>query len=57
MQLFILGFALLLLFMEVQNRYVAIVIPFSILLSVSGLDTVLKKIKYNENIVRILVKK
>ena len=37
MQLFILGFALLLLFTEVQNRYVMIIIPFSILLGVLGM--------------------
>ena len=41
MQLFILGFALLLLFLEVQNRYVTIVIPFSILLGVFGLQDLL----------------
>jgi len=37
MQLFILGLALLLLFMEVQNRYVIIVIPYSILLGALGI--------------------
>jgi 4-amino-4-deoxy-L-arabinose transferase-like glycosyltransferase len=37
MQLFILGFALLMLVFEVQNRYVIIVIPFSILLGVLGM--------------------
>jgi 4-amino-4-deoxy-L-arabinose transferase-like glycosyltransferase len=40
MQLFILGFALLMLIFEVQNRYVIIVIPFSILLSVLGMKDV-----------------
>lgn len=38
MQLFILGFAILLLIVEVQNRYVAIVIPYSILLGVLGMN-------------------
>ncbi len=37
MQLFILGFALLMLVMEVQNRYVMIVIPYSILLGAMGM--------------------
>jgi hypothetical protein len=37
MQLFIFGFAVLLLLTEVQNRYVMIVIPFSILLGVLGM--------------------
>jgi len=37
MQLFVLGFALLLLLVEVQNRYVMVVIPYSILLSVMGM--------------------
>ena len=36
MQLFIFGFALLLLVTEVQNRYVMVVIPFSILLGMMG---------------------
>ncbi len=36
MQLFILGFAILFIFMEVQNRYIAIVIPYSVLLSIIG---------------------
>lgn len=43
MQLFILGFALLLLFMEVQNRYVMIVIPFSMLLGVMGMEETFSK--------------
>jgi 4-amino-4-deoxy-L-arabinose transferase-like glycosyltransferase len=41
MQLFILGFAFLLLLMEVQNRYVMVVIPYSILLGVMGLKDAL----------------
>jgi hypothetical protein len=38
MQLFILGFALLMLFFEVQNRYIIIVIPYSIVLGVLGMQ-------------------
>jgi hypothetical protein len=37
MQLFILGFAILMLLLEVQNRYVMIVFPYSILLGVMGM--------------------
>ena len=37
MQLFVLGFALLMLLFEVQNRYVIVVIPYSILLAVLGM--------------------
>jgi hypothetical protein len=40
MQLFILGFALLMLVFEVQNRYVIAVIPFSILLGAMGMKDV-----------------
>ena len=45
MQLFILGFALLLLFTEVQNRYVMIIIPFSILLGVLGMKAAFSRIR------------
>jgi 4-amino-4-deoxy-L-arabinose transferase-like glycosyltransferase len=40
MQLFILGFAILMMIFEVQNRYVVIVIPFSLLLSVLGMNEI-----------------
>ena len=40
MQLFILGFAILMMIFEVQNRYVVIVIPFSLLLSVLGMNDI-----------------
>jgi 4-amino-4-deoxy-L-arabinose transferase-like glycosyltransferase len=40
MQLFMLGFALLMLVMEVQNRYIVIVLPYSVLLGVMGFDDV-----------------
>jgi 4-amino-4-deoxy-L-arabinose transferase-like glycosyltransferase len=43
MQLFIFGFAVLLLLTEVQNRYVMIVIPFSILLGVLGMKDAFSK--------------
>jgi 4-amino-4-deoxy-L-arabinose transferase-like glycosyltransferase len=38
MQLFIFGFAFLMLFFEVQNRYIISVIPYSILLGVLGMQ-------------------
>lgn len=38
MQLFILGFALLLLVVEAQNRYVIVVIPYLLLLAALGLE-------------------
>lgn len=38
MQLFILGFAILMLVLEVQNRYVLIVFPYSIILGVLGME-------------------
>ncbi len=40
MQLFLLGFALLMLIFEVQNRYVIVVIPYSILLGVLGVKDI-----------------
>mgnify|MGYP002640131370 CR=1 FL=1 len=46
MQLFILGFAILLIFMEVQNRYVIVIIPFSLLLAAIGMNQLFsRKIK------------
>jgi hypothetical protein len=38
MQLFILGFAILMLVLEVQNRYVLIVFPYSIILGALGME-------------------
>jgi 4-amino-4-deoxy-L-arabinose transferase-like glycosyltransferase len=38
MQLFILGFAILMLLLEVQNRYVLIVFPYSIILGTIGME-------------------
>lgn len=38
MQLFILGFAILMLLLEVQNRYVLIIFPYSILLGAIGME-------------------
>jgi Dolichyl-phosphate-mannose-protein mannosyltransferase len=43
MQLFILGFALLLLVVEAQNRYVIIVFPYLLLLAAFGLEEALGK--------------
>ncbi len=40
MQLFILGFAILMLIFEAQNRYIVVVLPYSILLGTLGLDNV-----------------
>ena len=40
MQSFILGFAVLMLILEVQNRYVLIVFPYSIILGVLGMEDV-----------------
>lgn len=37
MQLFILGFGILMLLLEAQNRYIIVVIPYSILLGITGL--------------------
>jgi 4-amino-4-deoxy-L-arabinose transferase-like glycosyltransferase len=45
MQLFMLGFALLLIVLEVQNRYVIVVIPYSILLCVMGLESALSMLE------------
>ena len=45
MQLFILGFAIIMLFFEIQNRYVIIVIPYSIILSVLGLESIFSMIE------------
>ena len=43
MQLFVLGFALLLLLVEVQNRYVIVAFPYLILLGAVGLEESLGK--------------
>lgn len=43
MQLFILGFTLLLLFVEAQNRYVIVVFPYLMVLGALGLEDALKQ--------------
>jgi hypothetical protein len=43
MQLFILGFTLLLLVVEAQNRYVIVVFPYLLLLEALGLEAFLGK--------------